>query len=53
LFAKLNDARFVVGIIVDDMPCGKSAPQLCRNELHVIDAATIAAFLKSIDWSDK
>jgi hypothetical protein len=48
LFAKIGDARFVVGIIVENTLLKKFPEEFCGNEIRVIDAPVILQFLQSI-----
>jgi len=50
LFARIDDARVIVGIVVGTSPYGKlGMARSCEKEIHVIDASVILRFLESIE----
>jgi hypothetical protein len=48
LFAKIGDARLVVGVIVETTLLKKFPEEFCGNEIRIIDAAVILQLLQSI-----
>ena len=54
LFARIGDARVIIGIIVGNAPLGQMrSEEFCGNEIRVIDATVILEFLQFVRQRSK